>query len=174
MSSIKLKHSGGNSVSLNPPSSAPTSSEVAFKLPNADGTSGQAIVTDASGQLAFASVGNSADSVAKAWVNFNGTGTIAIRSSYNVSSITDHGSGDFTINFTNNMPNTNYIVVGFANDETSRVCILGNESFSRDVSPNRDVFAVGSARMPTAYISGTNGESNNVDCSQVYLAFFGG
>lgn len=54
MSSIKLKHSGGNSVSLNPPTSAPTSSEVAFKLPNADGTSGQFMKTDGSGNLAFA------------------------------------------------------------------------------------------------------------------------
>ena len=57
MSSLRLKHSGGNSVSINPPTSAPTSSEVAFKLPNADGTSGQAIVTDASGNLSFASTG---------------------------------------------------------------------------------------------------------------------
>ena len=57
MSSIKLKHSGGNSVSLNPPTSAPTSTEVAFKLPNEDGSSGQAIVTDASGNLSFAGTG---------------------------------------------------------------------------------------------------------------------
>ena len=41
MSTIKLKHSGGNSVSRNPPVNAPTSSEVAFKLPNADGSAGQ-------------------------------------------------------------------------------------------------------------------------------------
>ena len=54
MSSLKLKHSGGNSVSLNPPSSAPTSSEVAFKLPNADGSANQVIKTDGSGNLAFA------------------------------------------------------------------------------------------------------------------------
>ena len=54
MSSLKLKHSGGNSVSLNPPSSAPTSSEVAFKLPNADGVAGQAIITDGSGAFSFA------------------------------------------------------------------------------------------------------------------------
>ena len=52
--SIKLKHSGGNSVSLNPPTSAPTSSEVAFKLPNADGSANQVIKTDGSGNLAFA------------------------------------------------------------------------------------------------------------------------
>ena len=56
MSSLKLKHSGGNAVSLNPPTSAPTSSEVAFKLPNADGSNGQYIKTDGSGNLAFASL----------------------------------------------------------------------------------------------------------------------
>lgn len=46
--------------------------------------------------------------VAKAWVNFNGTGTVSIRDSYNVSSITDNGTGDYTINFTNNFANANY------------------------------------------------------------------
>ena len=56
MSSIKLKHSGGNSVSINPPTSAPTSTEVAFKLPNADGSSGQFMKTDGSGNLSFAAV----------------------------------------------------------------------------------------------------------------------
>ena len=54
MSSLKLKHSGGNSVSLNPPSSAPTSSDVAFKLPNADGSANQLLKTDGSGNLGWA------------------------------------------------------------------------------------------------------------------------
>lgn len=44
----------------------------------------------------------------KAWVNFNGTGTVAIRAAYNVSSITDTGTGSYTINFTNAMQDTNY------------------------------------------------------------------
>ena len=44
----------------------------------------------------------------KAWVNFNGQGTVAIRDGYNVSTITDNGTGDFTVNFTNAMPNANY------------------------------------------------------------------
>jgi len=57
MSSLKLKHSGGNSVSLNPPSSAPTSSDVAFKLPNADGSAGQVLQTDGSGNLGFINSG---------------------------------------------------------------------------------------------------------------------
>ena len=54
MSSLKLKHSGGNSVSLNPPTSAPTSSDVAFKLPNADGSANQLLKTDGSGNLGWA------------------------------------------------------------------------------------------------------------------------
>jgi len=48
----------------------------------------------------------------KAWVNFNGTGTVAIRASYNVSSITDVGTGTYTINFTNALADANYAWVG--------------------------------------------------------------
>lgn len=46
----------------------------------------------------------------QAWVNFNGTGTVAIRESYNVSSITDNGTGDYTVNFTNALTDANYAV----------------------------------------------------------------
>lgn len=45
----------------------------------------------------------------RAWVNFNGTGTIAIRASGNVSSITDNAVGDYTVNFTTAMPDANYV-----------------------------------------------------------------
>ena len=51
--SIKLKHSGGNAVSLHPPTSAPTSSDVQFKLPTADGSANQVLKTDGSGNLSF-------------------------------------------------------------------------------------------------------------------------
>ena len=44
----------------------------------------------------------------RAWVNFNGTSTVAIRASYNVSSITDNGTGDYTVNFTTAMVDANY------------------------------------------------------------------
>lgn len=47
----------------------------------------------------------------RAWVNFNGTGTVAIRASGNVSSITDNGTGDYTINFTTAMPDADYCAV---------------------------------------------------------------
>lgn len=45
----------------------------------------------------------------RAWVNFNGTSTVAIRASYNVSSITDNGTGDYTVNFTTAMADANYV-----------------------------------------------------------------
>lgn len=48
---------------------------------------------------------------ARAWVNFNGTGTVAIRASGNVSSITDNGTGDYTVNFTTAMADANYSLV---------------------------------------------------------------
>lgn len=55
--------------------------------------------------------------LSKAWVNFNGTGTVAIRDSFNVASITDNDIGNYTINFTNNMPDANYSV-STATDQT--------------------------------------------------------
>ena len=48
----------------------------------------------------------------RAWVNFNGTGTVAIRASGNVSSITDNGTGDYTLNFRTPTPDANYCVTG--------------------------------------------------------------
>jgi hypothetical protein len=47
----------------------------------------------------------------KAWVNFNGSGTLAIRGNGNVGSVTDNGTGDYTLNFTSAMADANYSVV---------------------------------------------------------------
>tara|TARA_R100000697_G_C5448095_1_gene196891 strand:- start:983 stop:1600 length:618 start_codon:yes stop_codon:yes gene_type:complete len=66
---------------------------------------------DADG-VAIGTGGISQERVAKAWVNFNGTGTVAINGSYNVSSITDDGTGDYDINFSTALADTNYAVVG--------------------------------------------------------------
>ena len=62
---------------------------------------------------------NGMSGIAKAWVNFNGTGTVAIRASMNVSSITDNGTGNYTVNFTTAMPDANYAIAGAANDTNS-------------------------------------------------------
>lgn len=56
----------------------------------------------------------------KAWVNFNGTGTVAIRGSYNVSSITDNGTGYYTVNLTTAVVDTNgALLAGKANQVTN-------------------------------------------------------
>ncbi len=52
--------------------------------------------------------GSAPSYLCRAWVNFNGTGTVAIRASGNVTSITDNGTGDYTVNFTTAMPDANY------------------------------------------------------------------
>lgn len=60
------------------------------------------------------SAGTQIGTFCRAWVNFNGTGTVAIRASFNVTSITDNGTGNYTVNFSNAMPDTNYAVIGSA------------------------------------------------------------
>ena len=79
-------------------------------------------------------VQNGMTGVAKAWVNFNGTGTVAIRGSFNVSSITDNGTGDYTINFTTVMSNANYAVAGISIEASGTsggfgAFITGNQAY---------------------------------------------
>ena len=90
---VKIKsppHSAGQSYTLTLPSTAPSADK--------------ALITDGSGNLSFDGY------TAKAWVNFNGTGTVAIRESQNVSSITDNGTGNYTVNFTTALSDTNYVI----------------------------------------------------------------
>jgi hypothetical protein len=79
---------------------------------NASPTNGLVQTADGSGVLKVQS--NGVTTNALAWVNFNGTGTVAIRSSYNVSSITDNGTGDYTVNFATPMSDVNYVISGTA------------------------------------------------------------
>ena len=63
---------------------------------------------------------------AKAWVNFNGTSTVAIRASNNVASITDNGTGDYTANFTSAITDANYAVTtGFTPYTTTNFTTYG-------------------------------------------------
>ena len=62
--------------------------------------------------------------LARAWVNFNGTGTVAIRAQFNVSSITDNGTGDYTVNFTTAMVDANYAAAGMGMNESNAQVIL--------------------------------------------------
>jgi len=80
----------------------------------------------------------------RAWVNFNGTGVVAIRASGNVSSITDNGTGDYTVNFTTAMPDANYCVVA------------GASGRSTDTTPDAGVaVGVGATTVSGSVASGT-------------------
>ena len=89
-----------------------------------------------------------------AWVNFNGTGTVAIRASYNVSSITDNTTGDYTVNFTNAMPDANYSVSGLGS--------VGNAGTGWGTLVVRDNSALPTA---SALRLGHIGNSNWSDCA---------
>lgn len=60
-----------------------------------------------------------AQGTAAAWVNFNGSGTVAIRAAYNVSSITDNNTGDYTVNFTTALADANFATVAGGRIDTT-------------------------------------------------------
>ena len=68
---------------------------------------------------------------ARAWVNFNGTGTVAIRASGNVSSITDNGTGNYTVNFTTAMPDANYSFSGSGDNTSGTTALVWQGGISR-------------------------------------------
>jgi hypothetical protein len=60
---------------------------------------------------------------AKAWVNWNGTGTVAIRDSFNTASITDNGTGDYTTNISSAMGNANYCYTALGGDTSGSLSV---------------------------------------------------
>jgi hypothetical protein len=85
-----------------------TNTDRTLTLPDSSGT----MSTAESTLSQFNASGSAPVYACRAWVNFDGTGTPAIRASGNVSSITDNGTGDYTVNFTTAMQDANYAVVG--------------------------------------------------------------
>lgn len=83
-------------------------------LPAIDGSNltGISSYTDSDALTLFNASGSAPVYACRAWVNFNGTGTVSINASGNVSSITDNGTGNYTINFSNAMPDNKYVVAG--------------------------------------------------------------
>lgn len=101
-----------------------------------------------------------------AWVNFNGTGTVSIRDSYNVSSITDNGTGDYTVNFASAMLNTNYsVVIG------ATVGVAGNFMVPGIKSASLGGASVGKTTGGVSVVSVTSSAVDNADFNVV---IFGG
>jgi hypothetical protein len=116
----------------------------------------------AANAVTFAKIGTTEQGqLCKAWVNFNGTSTVAIRASYNVSSITDNGTGDYTVNFTSAMADANYGLLCTSehdNGTANYVCNLAG-----DIGP-----ASGSARINN--LNSTTAAF--ADSRYVYVAIF--
>jgi hypothetical protein len=102
----------------------------------------------------------------RAWVNFNGTGTVAIRAAFNVTSVADNGTGDYTVNFTNAMPDANYAIMGYAG-------AYNGSSQNQNITGGRDLAA---GDVPTT--SGcriridnqSSGTTSNLDPLHVHVA----
>jgi hypothetical protein len=94
--------------------------------------------------------------LAKAWVNFNGTGTIAARDSLNLTSLTDNGTGDYTVSYTNNMNNVNYSHLLNCNNSVSFNGMFGG------ADTGAGIVLTSSARFFTCSANLTNGDSRTV------------
>jgi hypothetical protein len=103
------------------------------------------------------SPGSVGGQLCRAWANFDGTGTVAIRASYNVSSITDNGTGDYTVNFTTAMPDANYQVSGSAGSSTVIAIMMVNNI---GAAPTASALRIGSRRSDTSGV--TDSEYVNV------------
>jgi len=99
----------------------------------------------------------------RAWVNFNGTSTVAIRACFNVSSITDNGTGDYTVTFTTAMPDENYAAVKSAvfSGTNNAVFLTGVNSQTASA-----------IRFNCGYVSNFSATSVHLDTAHIDIAIF--
>jgi len=109
---------------------------------------------------------------ARAWVNFNGTGTVAIRGSGNVSSITDNGTGNYIVNFTTALPDVNYSWSAGGNNRNDGV---GADNSTSTYKTSSAVMLAGSLGIEVLYNqrpTGSQYDNGNADCSIVNVTVF--
>jgi hypothetical protein len=153
---------GQNGTAAAPALSASGDTDTGIYFPSADTigfseNGSQVGEFDSSGNFKFNSGYGSVTTAygCRAWVNFNGTGTVAIRASGNVSSITDNGTGAYTVNFTTAMPDVNYALNVTAGPSTSSIGKVGT---------TQTASACG--------VSTANGAGTQIDYSVVCVSIF--
>lgn len=164
---------GGNSYALQLMSN-PSTGLIATRAYNGSTWTNWKIIADTDGgdwsandtraKTALNASGSAPIYACRAWVNFNGTGTVAIRASGNVSSITDNGVGDYTVNFITDMADANYGVNGLSSGDT-----VGYGDTSAVV------FRIKPSVVPTvSAVRVVNGGGSNsiLDCMYGYIAIF--
>ena len=109
---------------------------------------------------------NGMTAICKSWVDFNGTGTVAIRSSFNVSSVVRNATGDYTVTFTTAMPDANYAAIGNATN-------IGNVPGTGNTNGTVSTFSVTTTayRFQTAYRT-TNVDPGNENLADCRIAIF--
>jgi hypothetical protein len=129
---------------------------------NAAGTIENKAVDPLGIREAFNATGTAPVYACRAWVNFNGTGTVAIRASGNVSSITDNAVGDYTVNFTTALPGANYAV------SVSGATSNGTFAQVTSVNAGSEPTLQSTTQLRITYLTGTAG----IDCATMYVSIF--
>lgn len=171
---LRLNGSTSGYVEIDAPATAGSNSIV---LPASNGSANQFLKNGGTaGTLGWSSLTENASNeltqngypaaFARAWVNFNGTGTVAIRSSFNVSSITDNGTGDYTVNFTTSLVDANYTYIGLGTAGGAVYQIAGGSQ------GNGTILSTSSFRTQFGFVSSLAGALTNQDPSTACIAIF--
>ena len=126
---------------------------------------GQITISTLKNDTGVLSVQNGMTGIAKAWAQFTGS-TGAVLASFNISSITRNGSGDYTFNFSTAMPSANYCFVGLGTAGGANYQIAGGGQ------GNGTTLATGSLRTQYGYVSSVGGVLSNQDPAPGYIAIF--
>ena len=137
-------------------------------LTSAGDVNKQIIVNSTADGVAIGTGGINQARIAKAWVNFNGTGTVAIRGSYNISSITDNGTGDYTLNYSTSLGDENYAVTGCTGNVYNSA---GTVFTSTWVASLTTALTSSATRVIGVYRTGTS--NVNWDGADLYYQVFG-
>ena len=124
--------------------------------------------SDADG-VAIGTGGISQARVAKAWVNFDGSGTVSIRDSYNIASVTDNGTGDWTLNYSTAMSNTSYVVFG---NGANVAGVSGTVMTQTWTAEQTTPFTTSASRVISMF-KGGDGANNAWDAAYLYFITFG-
>ena len=130
-------------------------------LTSAGDVNKQIVVNSDADGVAVGTGGISQARVAKAWLNYDGT-TPSIRDSYNIGSVTDNGTGEYTVNYSTAMSDANYSIVGFAHDDAS------SGWWRLLVSNNGAAQAAGSFAIETIHPQDYSLQDSDTVCIQVF------